>query len=345
VGVIHSFSFLVAGGKHEPKPGSMTPPLRPDAELLSHYQKQVIGRWQLIDAGHSASSIQRRVASGRWQRVGKGIYATFTGPSTREAELWTAVLRAGPGALLSHETAAELHGFAKPSPKIHITVPFGRRPARRNPLPGVVIHRARVMRPDSIQAPWLLPKTNVEDTVLDLVDAAKTFDSAYTWICDALGDQKTALVHLRAALARRKRIRWRAWLTEAFADSGDGINSALERRYARDVERAHGLPKATRQIKRRAGSGNIYLDNLYESYQLCVELDGAAAHPDKHRWKDAKRDNDNIATYNTRTMRLGWVAVTEEVCLSTTMVARALRNNGWQGQIHPCGPRCTALLS
>jgi predicted transcriptional regulator of viral defense system len=319
----------------------MTRPLTWQAELLVHNQKGIVRRKQLIDAGQSPGSVRRRVASGKWRRVGDGVYAAFTGVSTREAELWTAVLRAGPGALLSHQTAAELHGFAKETDaKIHITVPANRRPARRRAFRGVVIHRARVLRPDHMQGPWLLPMTNVEDTVLDLADAAATFDTAYSWICNAIGEQKTGPGPLRRALAQRKRIRWRAWLTDALTECGDGINSALERRYARDVERAHGLPQATRQVRRRAGSGNIYLDNLYPDHQLCVELDGAAAHPRKNRWKDTKRDNINIATDNTRTMRLGWVAVTEERCQTAQLVASTLHHNGWHGQIHPCGPHC-----
>jgi predicted transcriptional regulator of viral defense system len=317
--------------------------LKPAAEILAHYQAGILRHEQLIEAGYCASGIQRRVASGDWRRLGKGVYATFTGKSIREAKLWTTVLLAGHGALLSHETAAELHGFAKkPLPKIHITIPIDRRVKERS---GVVVHRARVMRPDTMQAPWLLPLTNVEDTVLDLADAARTFDGAYSWICDALGEQKTALAAVRKALARRKRIRWRSWLTEALAECDDGMNSALERRYARDVEQAHGLPTAVRQVKHRVGSGNIYLDNLYEEYQLCVELDGVATHPAGSRWKDTKRDNANIAVYNTRTMRFGWVEVTEEKCLSAAMVDSTIRNNGWQGQIHPCGPRCAIPYS
>ena len=64
--------------------------------------------------------------------------------------------------------------------------------------------------------------------------------------------------------------------------------------YVRDVERAHGLPLARRQARRRHGSGNRYLDNLYEEYGLCVELDGAAAHPAEGRWRDTHRDNTNL---------------------------------------------------
>jgi hypothetical protein len=42
------------------------------------------------------------------------------------------------------------------------------------------------------------------------------------------------------------------------------------------------------------GSGNRYLDNLYEPFGLCVELDGSVAHPDEGRWRDTRRDNANL---------------------------------------------------
>jgi hypothetical protein len=58
----------------------------------------------------------------------------------RAALLWAAVLKAGPGAALSHETAAELHGLTcKPAPLIHVTVPAGRRV---EPVPGLIVHRS-----------------------------------------------------------------------------------------------------------------------------------------------------------------------------------------------------------
>jgi hypothetical protein len=37
------------------------------------------------------------------------VYALFSGEPGREALLWAAVLRAGPDAMLSHHTAAELY--------------------------------------------------------------------------------------------------------------------------------------------------------------------------------------------------------------------------------------------
>lgn len=303
-------------------------------------QARVTSRSQALDAGWSPKAIEWRLRRGRWLRLRRGAYAAFTGDVSREARLWSAVLRAGSGAVLSHETAAEVHGFAgEPSRKIHISVPAGRNPARLQPIRGVVIHRTRILRPDW-QPPWELPRTTAEDTVLDLIATAETFDSAYRWICAAIGDECTTVTALRKALAARSRIRWRAWLTEALDESQDGMNSPLERRYTRDVERKHGLPKAARQVRRSLGSGAMYLDNLYQDYGLCVELDGAAAHPAKGRWADIARDNANIAADNTRTIRLGWVAVTEQCCLSARLVADSLRNNGWPGTPRSCGAGC-----
>jgi very-short-patch-repair endonuclease len=322
----------------------MIRPLPPKVELLVHHQEGIVRREQLIAAGMTPSAIRRRLASGEWRRLGEGVYATFTGKSTREAKLWITVLLAGPGALLSHETAAGLHGFAKQaSPRIHVSVPAARDPGRTFQMRGVVVHRSRVMRPDKIQAPWLLPRTGVESTAIDLVAAAETFDDAYAWICRATADQLTVPVLLRKEIAGRARLRWRTWITEALADAESGVNSALELRYVRAVERAHGLPAAQRQAKQQAGHKTMRLDNLYVGYQLCVELDGAAYHPPEERQKDADRDNANIAATNTRTMRFDWVWATEKRCQAAQLVADALRNNGWEGIPRPCKRDCPVM--
>jgi hypothetical protein len=67
-----------------------------------------------------------------------GVYATFTGPPCREAWLWAAVLRAGPDAVLSHQTAAELDRLTdKPSALIHVMVPAEQHVTK---IPGVCVH-------------------------------------------------------------------------------------------------------------------------------------------------------------------------------------------------------------
>jgi hypothetical protein len=92
----------------------------------------------------------------------------------------------------------------------------------------------------------------------------------------------------------------------------------------------------------RHGSGNRYLDNLYEPFGLCVELDGNAAHPAEGRWRDTRRDNANLAQ-GARTLRYGWPDVTEYRCRTAAEIAEVLRSQGWTGTLRRCGPGCTAV--
>jgi hypothetical protein len=61
---------------------------------------------------------------------------------------------------------------------IHVTVPLSRRPTQHRPTRGIVIHRSNQSQ-QLFLGPFKLPRTRIEDTVLDLVAAAPTFDHAY----------------------------------------------------------------------------------------------------------------------------------------------------------------------
>jgi hypothetical protein len=216
-------------------------------------QSGVASRDQARDAGFTEAAIDWRIASGAWQRLYHGVYATFTGDVNRAGKLWAAVLRVGPGAVLSHETAAEIHGLTDvPSTRIHVSVPAGQHPGRHQAIRGVIVHRSRCLTPEW-QPPRQLPRTTVQDTVLDLIAAARTADDAYGWISAAIGRRLTTPQSLSNALAARSRMRGRAWLTAALTDAADGVHSPLERRYVHGVERAHGLPPARRQARRTHG--------------------------------------------------------------------------------------------
>ena len=80
------------------------------------YQAGVVSRQQALDAGFTDKAIEWRLRSGAWRRLHRRVYATFTGDLSRDARLWAAVLRVGAGAVLSHETAAEIqHLTDRPS--------------------------------------------------------------------------------------------------------------------------------------------------------------------------------------------------------------------------------------
>lgn len=265
----------------------------------------------------------------------RGVYATFSGEPNRSAVLWAAVLAAGSGAMLSHQTAAELAGLTDTcSELVHVTIPVDRRVSR---AAGTVIHRS-ARAAAALHPVRLPPQTRVEETVLDLVDRAGTVDDAVGWITRSLGRRLTTQARLRDALAQRPRIRWRRELTELLSPDLVGLASVLEQRYHRGVERPHGLPSATRQARVRRGDATEYRDVLYEEYATCVELDGRLAHPVGTRWRDISRDNATAAGGGV-TLRYGWLAVTARPCETAAQVDRALRRRGFPGA-RPCCPAC-----
>jgi hypothetical protein len=256
--------------------------------------------------------------------------------------LWAALLRAGPDAVLSHQTAAERHGLIdEPSSLIMITVPASRHPAQVK-IPGVIVHRSNAILRTKHPA-MLPPCTRVEDTVLDLILAAQTFDDAYAWICRAIGRRRTTADRIRGAMAARKKMRWRREIEIALGDAEGGALSVLEYRYVHRVERPHGLPVARRQARIRQGTGNRYLDNLYEEYEVCVELDGTAAHPADEQWRDKRRDNVN-AVGGLVTLRFGVVDLGDRRCETASAVASLLRRHGWTGSPHACKRGCVQAL-
>jgi predicted transcriptional regulator of viral defense system len=257
------------------------------AAEIAQWQSGTVSRRQLLDAGLSAQLIKRRLERGRWQQLHWGVYATFSGPPPRRAWLWAAVLRAGPGAVLSHLTAAELHGLLDtPAEAIFVTVPSTRRVS----APGLVIRTSERIA-EATQPGRQPPRTSVEETVLDLAELAWTFDDACGWLTQACARRMTTAAKLEQAQHLRKKMRWRHKLEDVLVAAADGIHSALEYRYLRDVERAHGLPRSRHQLRAVIDGKTVYRDAYYEKYKLATELDGRLAHPDHERGRDNHRDN------------------------------------------------------
>jgi predicted transcriptional regulator of viral defense system len=306
-----------------------------EAAEIAKRQSGAISRRQALDYGLNDKTIARRLTRGRWQQLHWGVYAVFNGPPPRETWLWAAVLRAGDGAVLSHQTAAELHGLIDtPAEAIYLTIPASRRVTTR----GLVI-RSSGRISQARQPNRDPPRTSVEETVLDLAQLARTLDEACGWITKACGRRLTTEEKVRTALAMRKKMRWRAELVDILAAVGDGIHSVLEYRYLRDVERAHGLPRSRHQVRVVIDGKVVYRDVYYEEYRLAVELDGRAAHPDDERWRDSRRDNQARAR-GVETARYGWRDVVAHPCQTALLQAQILRQRGWRGTPKPCSPGC-----
>jgi hypothetical protein len=308
---------------------------------LARDQAGVVMRSQALDAGMSVGAIAARVRFGRWRRVHPGVYATFTGPMTRDGQLWAAVLAAGPGAQLSHETAAEVIRLTdRRSPFIHVAIPANRRTI---PPKGVIIHISSNLSPGWQFARGIPPHTFAEETIIDLVHAATDLNDVIAYVTAGFAKKLVSEGRLREAAAARKKLRWRADLNEIVLAGAGGAHSVIEYRYDHDVEQAHGLPPAAKQVKFTKPDGSRgYRDRHYEKYGLIVELDGKQYHPAERKGRDQDRDNDATATVGS-TLRYGWEDVTRKRCSSARQVHTALTKRGYAGSFKSCSPTCAAL--
>lgn len=324
-------------------PGTFVPDSvqhRHKIEEILGQQSGVIGRGQLHGCGMTDRQLRWCLESGRWRRIHVGVYAAFNGLLTFEARVWAAILRAGRGAVASHQTAAFLDGMCDdPGSVVHLTVPADRH--LRSRIDGVQVHcahrLARTRHPSKLP-----PRTRVEETVLDLVDVARSAREVETWVTRACQRRLTTPERLVETLGLRKKIRWRPMLEGMLTDVATGAESPLELHHLRRVERAHGLPAGTRQ--RRITRGRVIMVDVdYDEYTLRIELDGRMGHVEEGQFRDRRRDN--VATVEGRaTLRYGHADVFADPCGVAAEQARVLAARGWRGVPRACGLECTAFL-
>jgi hypothetical protein len=307
---------------------------------LAAEQAGLVARRQLTEIGVRRSDVRSELRGRRWSRPFPGVFATFTGPLTDEARVWAALLYAGPLAAASHETAAWLHGLRADLPvRLDVCVPHGHR--HRRSRDGVRVRQSRhfAKRQQPARQP---PRTTLEDTVLDLSDAARAALPVIDLVLRVCQQRRTTAARLALAMRSRSRLRWRALLRDLLSDVRDGVQSPLERSFHRDVERAHGLPRGQRNHPEGRAGHRRYRDVRYRRWRVVVELDGRAAHPGDQREYDDLRDNE-VTEREERTLRYGWRSVVVTPCATAAQVGRVFTQQGWTGTPTRCGPSCTVL--
>lgn len=300
---------------------------------VARRQAGAITTAQLLRLGADVAWVARQARRGHWQRLHRGVYATYSGPLTWLTRAWGAVLYAGPGVALSHEAAAYRLEFTSSGPRvIDVTVPNSRRV---RPTPGVRVHYRR----EPFRVTGRPVATDRGETVVDLVASARSVDDVVGWVCRA-ARAGTRPPEVLEALSRRPNTRNAGLLAEIVAEVRAGIESPLERRYHRDVERRHGLPRARLQVVEVVRGLWIRADGLYEGYGVRVELDGDVGHPGGRTDRDTWRDNAVILATGDITLRYRWRHVAAMPCETAAQVATALRMGGWGGRPRRCGPGC-----
>ena len=309
--------------------------LPPPLVALASRQSGVLSGAQLARAGATTAWTSRQVAAGHWRRLHRGVLVIHSGPVAWQTRAWAALLYAGDGAALSHETAAHIHEMTSRAPGvITVSIPEARRVM---PTPGVL-----VVRRSPVPPAWgRLRTVDRADTAVDLVARSTTVDAAIGWICSAVR-ARTRPEEIRRAAGARLHLRHRGLLDELLADVASGIESPLERRYRRDVEAAHGLPTSHLQVRQVVDGLGLRADCVYESLGVRAELDGRLAHPAHRVDADVWRDNAVAAERGELTLRYRWHHVAATPCDTARQVGLALARRGWQGSLRPCSPTCPA---
>jgi Protein of unknown function (DUF559) len=213
-----------------------------------------------------------------------------------------AVLAAGPGAVLSHRSAASLWGLRQTSRSlIEVTAP-----RRRRFRTGIEVRRS-VLPPDEVTVVDGIPVTTAARTLLDLASVLPR-EQVENAMREAEVRRLWDVVPVTALVARypgrRGIAAMRAILSERAIGSGVA-RSELESRFLRFLDR-EGLPRPAVNAKVLAGDRWLEVDCLWRRERLVVELDGRAFH---HIYDAFERDRTRDRALNAaglRVVRVTW---------------------------------------
>lgn len=139
---------------------------RERVRLVAERRAGRVSRTQLIALGVGRRAIASWLRNERLVEVLPRVYGLGHRAPSREGDLWAAVLYAGPGAMLSHATAAHWHGLIEHPPRcIDVSTPRN----KRSP-PGIRVHARRPLHREIHKG---IPVTSIPQTMLDLAAGAE----------------------------------------------------------------------------------------------------------------------------------------------------------------------------
>jgi hypothetical protein len=247
---------------------------------------------QLLATGASPDMVYRMARKGRLMLVRKGVYRVAGTPVTWEAAAMAAVLACGPGAVLSHFSAAAVHGLvneARTPPGFHVSG------VARSRAAGVVMHQRRLDPADRAVVGGL-PVTTVERTLIDL--AGQVPDAQLgRWLDETVRRRLTTLDRFAAVASRLTfgRRRPGAAVPAVLRDRGAGYVPG-----ANDWERAMddawvqmGLPESVRQYPIRVAGGRTFRpDRVILDARITVDWNGREWHGTRSAFDgDSERRN------------------------------------------------------
>jgi very-short-patch-repair endonuclease len=130
---------------------------------LAERQHGVVAWRQLVGLGLTESQIKSRIKDGQLVFLHRGVFALGHRRIGLYGEWIAATLACGPGAVLSHGTAAQLWGIRGSRKPIEVTRVSGHRRPH-----GVRLHQTRSLPAEHVTKEAYIPVTTLERTLLDM---------------------------------------------------------------------------------------------------------------------------------------------------------------------------------
>ncbi|MGH9023363.1 MAG: type IV toxin-antitoxin system AbiEi family antitoxin domain-containing protein [Acidimicrobiia bacterium] len=259
------------------------------ADAVASRQFGALALAQARQAGLSVCQIRRRLESGRWLRMARGVVVVAGAPKSWQQSLMVAVLAGPPGTVASHLSAAALFGLWKPQGEVHVTVP--KTASGRSPV-GIVHHGA--LGAQDVTVFGTIPCTRPARTLLDSA-AVLRLERFCDVLDEALCRPLTDVAALGAAMARAGRAPGRkgtANLVRALEvwTPGRRPGSPAEMRLVRRLQTwGFRLPERQVAVRDRQGRFVARVDLGWTAERVALEYDGVRHHGPRRLASDDHR--------------------------------------------------------
>jgi very-short-patch-repair endonuclease len=262
---------------------------------LAAAQWGVVSIHELRACGLSDDGVWSRVRAGHLHPLHRGVYAVGHPNPPLRGRFLAAVKACGPTAVLSHFSAAALHGI----------LPWdGRHPEITAPKlklhPGIKAHRASLDARD-ITRRHVIPTTTPARTLFDLSYKLK-FDLLRRTTRQA---HSNGLVNMRQLLDTLTRAPRASKLSRVIASGLPPTRSELEDAVL-DLIRSGGLEPPRVNVPMIVAGRRVIPDFRWPAQRLVVEADGAAWHDHRLAREDDAIRQALLEAHGERVVRVTW---------------------------------------
>jgi uncharacterized protein DUF559/putative AbiEi antitoxin of type IV toxin-antitoxin system len=256
---------------------------------------------ELFACGLSRNAVSERVRGGRLHRIHCGVYAVGHTNVTLEGRFLAAVKACGPGAVLSHVSAAALWGFVPWDDRYPEVTVFGTSPRTHR---GLRVHRTCRLERRDITRREGIPVTAPARTLLDLA-AVLDYPRLRRAARQAQSLMRVNIPQLVEILGRLGARRGARKLARVVATGPAPTRSELEDAVL-DLMLRGGLAHPDVNVALWLSGCRTVPDFRWPEHRLVVEADGAAWHDNQLAREDDAERQALLEAHGERVLRVTW---------------------------------------